>query len=172
MLRSIGSGALLAALLGVGACPKPQDDAPATAASGPVPAPAPVHAAEPVAVPVPAPVTTADQIQVPVLVLSQTAADVAKGQQLFTDRGCATCHLAMPGVKAIGPDLQGVTARRPLQYLERMILRPDVMIRTDPVAKALFGQFSVPMTNQRIDPVKELPFLVDYLKSLERVGEK
>ena len=112
--------------------------------------------------------TTAEEIVVPTLTLSDAAGDLAKGKQLFTDKGCTTCHASIGGIKALGPELKGVTARRSLVYIERMMLRPDIMIRTDPTAKQLFEQYSVPMTNQRIDPEKELPFLIDYLKSLEK----
>jgi hypothetical protein len=150
----------LAALLSA-ACEK---EAPAPA---PFAAPAPLPA-EPAAAPAPPKVTTAEEIVVPEVKLSDAELDVAKGRELFSDKGCRTCHAAIGGVKALGPDLKGVLARRSLVYVQRMMMRPDIMIRTDPTAKALFAQYSVPMTNQRIDPVKEMPFLLDYLKSLDK----
>ncbi len=173
MSASVGRHRRWLLLLGAGclvACAKDEPLPPPAPTAAPAPRVVPVTPGAVPAAPaaVAAPVLTAEQLQVPTLSLSAAPADVAKGKQLFVDRGCATCHSALAGVKAIGPDLAGVTGRRPLVYIERMMLRPDLMIRTDPTAKALFAQFNVPMTNQRVDPVKELPFLVDYLKSLEK----
>lgn len=156
---------VLAGVLGSVACPK-DEPSPPPAPVAPA-APTPPARDEPVLA-APAPVTTAEQIEVPTLTLSKAPGDVAKGAQLFIDWGCSTCHLALGGVKAVGPDLTNVLERRPLVYVERMILRPDVMIRTDPTAKALFGEYGSPMTNQRIDPVKDLPFLIDYLQTVQK----
>jgi hypothetical protein len=68
----------------------------------------------------------------------------------------------------VGPDLKGVTARRDQKRVERMILRPDVMVKEDETAKKLFAEHLIPMPNQGVDPEKELPFLFAFLKSNEK----
>ena len=76
------------------------------------------------------------------------------------------CH-KLGGGKLVGPDLKGVTARRDETWLKKMILRPDVMVKEDPVAKKLLGELFVPMPNQGVNPQTELPFILAYLKSGE-----
>jgi cytochrome c len=118
-------------------------------------APAPVAAAEP------APAQT--QIPTPELTISAAAADIAKGQELFAAKGCVACH-KLGGGRLVGPDLKDVLTRREQEWVERMILRPDVMVKEDAVAKKLLAEYLTPMPNQSVDPQAELPFLLAYLK--------
>jgi protein SCO1 len=73
--------------------------------------------------------------------------DITHGQFVFQN-GCASCHTIGGGDK-IGPDLLGVTQRRPRDWLTRFILVPNELIAAgDPVATALFHQYKrVPMPN-------------------------
>lgn len=105
-------------------------------------------------------------IVVPVLRYATDSGSIERGNRLFTIKGCAGCHSFGRG-KLIGPDLQGVTARRTLPWLERMILKPEVMIREDPAAKALFGQYMAAMGNQSVDPETELGPILSFLKAHE-----
>jgi cytochrome c551/c552 len=109
---------------------------------------------------------TADKLVVPKIDLSKAPADIAKGKGLFADRGCIACH-KIGGGKLIGPDLKGVTKRRDVTWIEKMVLHPEVMEATDPVAKQLLVVHQVPMPNQSVDPKADLPYLLSYLKSAE-----
>lgn len=104
-------------------------------------------------------------IPAPNIKISKAKADIAKGQELFASKGCVTCHRM--GGRLVGPDLTGVMQRRPQEWVERMILRPDVMVKEDEVARQLLAQYLTPMPNQAVDPDKELPLLLAYLNSVK-----
>jgi mono/diheme cytochrome c family protein len=74
--------------------------------------------------------------------------DAAAGQQLFQEK-CVACHTVGKGA-LVGPDLKGVTERRPREWLEQWILAPDAMLaKNDPVAIGLLAQWrNLPMPNQ------------------------
>ncbi|MDP2312896.1 MAG: cytochrome c [Pseudomonadota bacterium] len=148
---------LLAAQVGCGggtpaattAPPKAQAATGATAA-----APAPAAAVGP-----DGPLT----ITVPALAgIPDDAASVADGEKAFAARGCGACHAF--GSKLVGPDLVGITTRRSLPWIERMILAPDVMIKEDPVAKDLYRSHMTPMPKQGVTN-EELPKLLAFVKS-------
>lgn len=107
------------------------------------------------------------EITVPDFVISTAPADIKKGEEAFAAKGCTACH-KIGGGKLVGPDLKGVTARRDQKWIEKMILRPDVMIKEDDVAKKLFVEHLTPMPNQGVNPETELPFILSYLKSVEK----
>ena len=66
--------------------------------------------------------------------------DVAAGQQLFQEK-CVACHTVGKGA-IVGPDLKGVTERRPREWLEQWIAAPDAMLaKKDPVAIGLLHEF-------------------------------
>src|SRR5437763_14698413 len=73
--------------------------------------------------------------------------DADAGKQIFQEK-CTACHTVGNG-PLVGPDLKGVTARRPRDWLEQWIAAPDAMIaKKDPVATELLHQFhDVPMPN-------------------------
>jgi len=129
-----------------------------------------VPKAEVAAVPVAAPVAaepTTTVIEVPEFVIGTSAEDIKKGEAFFSSKGCVACH-KVGGGKLVGPDLKGVTARRDETWIKKMILRPDVMVKEDAVAKKLLAETFVPMPNQNVDPKTELPFILSYLKSAEK----
>ena len=139
------------------------------------PAPVPVVAAAPApaAAPVPAAPTGPDgptEITVPNVEISTAAADIAKGKEIFAGKGCVACH-KVGGGKLVGPDLKDVLVRRTQPWVEKMILKPEVMIVKDDAAKALYRSLLVPMANQAVDVDKELPFILSYLKSESKVVE-
>src|SRR5687768_2260572 len=89
-------------------------------------------ASEPAAAPQqPPPVVAAapakTEIVVPNITISAAPEDVAKGEEVFTAKGCPACHKVGAG-KLVGPDLKGVTQRRDEKWIAKMILRPDVMV--------------------------------------------
>ncbi|MBK7859661.1 MAG: cytochrome c [Archangiaceae bacterium] len=106
-------------------------------------------------------------VEVPKLDISTDAAAIAQGRDLFSAKGCVGCH-KIGGGKLVGPDLKGVTARRDPEWLAKMILRPDVMVKEDDTAKKLLAEHMVPMPNQNVDAQKELPLLLSFLKSNEK----
>ncbi len=124
------------------------------------PAPAPVAAAPVVEAP---PAKTV--IEVPEFTISTDAADIEKGKELYAAKGCIACHKM--GGRLVGPDLTGVLTKRDEVWVKKMILRPDVMVKEDDVAKKLLGEYMTPMPNQGVDPKTELPLLLAYLKSVE-----
>lgn len=131
---------------------------PPAASSAPAPAPAP----PPVAITGPPGADGPESIVVPALTLSSDPAVVARGQKVFKDRGCGACHQF--GTKLVGPDLVGVTQRRSVTWIARQIAAPERMTREDPVAKQLYQDLMVQMTNQKVPP-DELAPLISYLAS-------
>lgn len=80
-------------------------------------------------------------------VANAAGTDAAAGQQVFQNN-CAACHTVGKGT-LVGPDLKGVTERRPHEWLEQWISAPDAMLaKKDPYATNLLHQFhDVPMPN-------------------------
>ena len=72
---------------------------------------------------------------------------VGPGQAIF-QQNCVACHTIGGGI-VVGPDLEGVTARRDGDWLARWIAEPDKMLAEgDPIATELFQEFNnIPMTN-------------------------
>jgi mono/diheme cytochrome c family protein len=83
------------------------------------------------------------------------------GGKLFQTKGCTACHTF--GRRATGPDLAGVTKRRTAQWMEQQILHPEKMVKEDPIARELFAQFALQMTNQGLTP-EEAKSVIEYLK--------
>ena len=105
------------------------------------------------------------KLVVPDIAFSTAAADIDKGKGVFVAKGCNACH-KIGGGKLVGPDLKGVTSRRDKQWIAKMILRPDLMVKEDPIAKDLFKTHMTAMPNQGV-PESDLPALMSYLKSNE-----
>lgn len=95
-------------------------------------------------------------------VLPTDPAAVARGEQVFRQRGCGACHAF--GSRLVGPDLAGVTERRTVPWLAKMILHPEEMTKRDPAARQLFQTYLVQMTYQGVT-AEELPDLLAYLKA-------
>ena len=69
------------------------------------------------------------------------AADAAAGKQLFQDKTCSACHSIGQG-PLVGPDLKGVTTRRPHDWLEQWITAPDaVLAKKDEYAVKLLHEY-------------------------------
>ena len=64
-----------------------------------------------------------------------------QGKQLFQDKGCTACHTIGKG-PLVGPDLKGVTTKRPHEWLEQWIAAPDAMLaKKDPYAVSLLHEY-------------------------------
>lgn len=72
------------------------------------------------------------------------------GKQIF-QQTCAACHSIGAG-KLVGPDLAGVTDKRPEEWLLRFIKSSQALVKAgDPVAVALFAEFNkIPMPDQAL----------------------
>lgn len=90
--------------------------------------------------------------------------DLAKrGGSLFTGKGCNACHTIGKG-KLVGPDLAGVTERRPLDWLRRFIADPLGMMETDSIAQALLADYGgIKMPGLRLKE-QEIEALLHYLE--------
>ena len=83
-----------------------------------------------------------------------TAQDAAQGQAIFVQK-CASCH-TIGGGKLVGPDLKGVTATRPRDWLVRFITTPDQVIASgDATAQQLVQEYGgIPMPNLGLTTVE------------------
>ncbi len=104
-------------------------------------------------------------ITAPEVAYSDDPQVVERGEQAFAQKGCNACH-KIGGGKLVGPDLKGVTARRDKQWLAKMILHPDQMVKSDPIAIELFKTHLTPMPNQGVTE-EELVAIMSYLKANE-----
>lgn len=132
--------------------------------------PAAPAAGAPAAAPAPTPAAPAtvgkdgpDSVKVVALTtISGDAGDVAAGEKIFAEKGCAACHKF--GEKLVGPDLKGVFGRRTITWVERQISDPSFMIHNDPQSKQLFATYMVEMTRQGVSD-EEMPKLLAYIKA-------
>lgn len=94
----------------------------------------------------------------------------SNGEELFRTR-CASCHSLGPqdgqgiGMRAIGPDLIGVTRKRAPAWLNRWIREPDrLLAEKDPIALELYERFDkVSMPNLRLDE-QSAQSIIDFLQ--------
>lgn len=95
--------------------------------------------------------------------VGEVAADSAESKKIFTQR-CMACHSFGKGVK-IGPDLRGVTERRPREWLVKFIRSSQSMIAAgDPVAVEIFQQFKLQQMPDWLDLSDEqIGDLLDWL---------
>jgi cytochrome oxidase Cu insertion factor (SCO1/SenC/PrrC family) len=95
--------------------------------------------------------------------------EMSRGEELYRTR-CASCHSigapagSLAALRAIGPDLAGVTKTRDRAWLTRWLKEPDVMLaEKDPIATALFARYNkLVMPNLRLQKV-EIEALIQFL---------
>ncbi|MDD0973734.1 SCO family protein [Pseudomonas fontis] len=93
------------------------------------------------------------------------------GEELFRTR-CAACHSLGPtdgqttGMRAVGPDLLGVTTRREPAWLSRWIREPDrLLAEQDPLALEMFERYNqVRMPNLGLNEA-DTQALIDFLQA-------
>lgn len=72
----------------------------------------------------------------------------AEGEQIYS-KMCTACH--KPTEKFIGPAPKGILDRRSPEWIMNMILNPEEMIKSDPIAKQLLVEANLaPMANQHL----------------------
>ncbi|MBI2259531.1 MAG: cytochrome c [Flavobacteriia bacterium] len=82
------------------------------------------------------------------ITLEALNADLAKkGGELFTNK-CSACHAL--DKRVVGPPLDRLTERRTPEWIMNMILNPEQMVKEDPIAKELLGEYLAPMANQSL----------------------
>jgi mono/diheme cytochrome c family protein len=88
---------------------------------------------------------------------SQPASAQESGKQIF-QQSCAACHSIGAG-RLVGPDLKGVSDKRPEDWLLKFIKSSDKLVKSgDKVATALFEEFKMPMPDQALsdDQIKKV----------------
>ncbi len=89
------------------------------------------------------------------------------GRELFESKNCSECHTIGGGVE-IGPDLKGVTKIRDREWLRRMILNPEEMEITDPLAKKLYIEYEeLGMPTEKLTK-EELEAIIKYIASFDK----
>ena len=89
------------------------------------------------------------------------------GKELF-EKECAGCH-TIGGGDSGGPDLKGVTGKRPADWLERVIVEPDKLTADkDPIQLGLVKQYGGEMPNLGMSR-KDAKKIIAYLQEVSRV---
>jgi mono/diheme cytochrome c family protein len=92
-----------------------------------------------------------------------TPAQLARGQTLYEQR-CAGCH-TIGGGDLAGPDLIGVTERRPYSWIQQIIVDPQRLIQaSDPIMLDLMGRYPASMPNTGTSPA-EAANMIAYIHS-------
>jgi len=86
------------------------------------------------------------------------------GKELF-DKECSGCH-TIGGGDSGGPDLKGVTGKRPADWLERVIVEPDKLTADkDPTQLELVKKYGGEMPNLGVSP-KHAKKIIAYLQTV------
>ncbi|GAB4528405.1 MAG: hypothetical protein Fur0018_14450 [Anaerolineales bacterium] len=97
-------------------------------------------------------------------VLTRSAQD---GGDIFTQK-CAACH-TIGGGKLVGPDLQGVTQRRSLDWLRAFILNPQGMVdKGDADAVALVQEYNGLVMPAGLVSDEEVDAILAFLESVSQ----
>jgi cytochrome c len=87
----------------------------------------------------------------------------ARGEAKF-NAICVACHMVEQ--RMIGPAMKGVYERRSPEWVMNMILNPDGMLKSDPIAKALLKEYNnAIMLNQNLSE-DEARDVAEYLRTL------
>jgi cytochrome c551/c552 len=98
----------------------------------------------------------------PAQALTVDPALAKRGESLYRNRGCEACHTIGKGKRA-GPDLQGVTQRRDLDWLRRWLKNTNEMLESDSTAKAMLAEYNgVRMPGQRLSDA-DVDALIHYI---------
>ncbi len=102
----------------------------------------------------------------PIKEITLTAIDdklVATGKIVYEAK-CTACHKV--DKKYIGPAPTGIMERRSPEWIMNMILNPEEMVKSNPIAKKLFEEFLfVPMANQSLTE-EEARAILEYFRTL------
>jgi len=89
---------------------------------------------------------------------------VAEGKAVY-EQLCIACHKA--DQKFIGPAPKGIMTRRSPEWIMNMILNPEEMVKSDPIAKDLLVEYNMaPMANQGLTE-EQARQILEYFRTLE-----
>ncbi len=89
---------------------------------------------------------------------------LAKGERYY-NRLCVACHRI--GKKSIGPALNGILARRSPEWIMNMTMKPEEMVKKDPLARDLLQEYDgSPMANQGLSR-DQARAILEYLRTLK-----
>jgi mono/diheme cytochrome c family protein len=88
---------------------------------------------------------------------------VAEGKTVY-EQLCIACHKA--DQKFIGPAPKGIMSRRSPEWIMNMILNPEEMVKSDPIAKDLLVEYNgSPMANQGLTE-EQARAVLEYFRTL------
>lgn len=87
-----------------------------------------------------------------------------KGEEIFA-KNCVACHKM--DKRYVGPALGDIMDRRDPAWIMNMILNPEVMVKEDPVAKALLAEYLSPMANQNLTK-EQARAVLEYFRSMSQ----
>jgi len=98
---------------------------------------------------------------------AQSIQSFSDGTYLYKTR-CLTCH-TIGGGDGVGPDLQGVTAKRDEEWLKRWIANPTAMIKEkDPIIMEMMPRYNnITMPNLQLNE-GDVDKILAYIKSIEK----
>jgi cytochrome c len=89
---------------------------------------------------------------------------VAEGEKIYKEK-CLACH--KPTEKFIGPAPKGILDRRSPEWIMNMILNPEEMVKSDPIAKQLLIEANLaPMANQHLT-TEQARQVLEYFRTLK-----
>ncbi|HEX6558030.1 MAG TPA: cytochrome c [Longimicrobiales bacterium] len=94
----------------------------------------------------------------------------AAGKTVFAAKGCNACHTIGKGA-LVGPDLNGVLARRSQGWIERWLADPPAMLESDSTARLLRKDYSINMPNLGLKP-EEIRALMHYIAAQSKTAPK
>lgn len=88
----------------------------------------------------------------------------AEGEEIYK-KLCSACH--KPTEKFIGPAPKGILERRSPEWVMNMILNPEEMVKSDPIAKQLLIESNLaPMANQHLTEAQARAVL-EYFRTIK-----
>jgi mono/diheme cytochrome c family protein len=88
----------------------------------------------------------------------------AQGEEIFK-KMCSACH--KPTEKFIGPAPKGILDRRTPEWVMNMILNPEEMVKSDPIAKQLLIEANLaPMANQHLTQ-EQARAVLEYFRTIK-----
>ncbi len=99
-----------------------------------------------------------------------SASPAGNGEEIFNAK-CSPCH-TIGGGRKVGPDLQGVTADHPKDWLFSFISDPDKMFNAnDPMAIGLLKEYQMKMPNLGLS-AKDVNAVISYLETQTGAKQK
>ena len=88
----------------------------------------------------------------------------AEGEAIYKEK-CLACH--KPTEKFVGPAPKGILDRRSPEWIMNMILNPEEMVKSDPIAKQLLVEANLaPMANQHLTEAQARKVL-EYFRTIK-----